>query len=200
MAKRIVMLLLTMLGLTLIGCGPRWTVISQASPNPLIGKKDFIVMPIDYTGLKIGNKTEEEYLGAKEDKAEAKGKESSTRENLEGDKAEMNTLFLKLLQEDAQSEGIKVKTAAGEIDTYVIKPHIGFMEPGFYTYVVNKPSETIMRVKIEDKDGKLIDEIEIKHSSPATMTSPAAGNRYRSDAKAIGEIMADYLIKRTSPE
>jgi len=200
MAKRSVWVLTILMGLWLMGCAPRWTVITQASPNPFIGKKEFVVMPIDYTGLKIGEKSEEEYLEGKEAKADAKGKDSNTRSNLDGDKAEMSTFFLEKLKSGTEDSGIKMNAAAGEITTYVIKPHIGSMEPGFYAFVAARPSRTVMRLKIEDKDGKLLDEIEIVSSSAATMTSPAAGNRYRSDSKVIGDIAADYINSRVLAE
>lgn len=200
MVKRSLMLLSMTVGLWLMGCAPRWTVISQATPNPFLGKKEFVVMPIDYTGLKIGEKTEEQYLSGKEDKADEKGKESNTRSNLEGDKAEMSQFFQEKLTNGVAGDGIKITPAAGEITGFVIKPHIGFMEPGFYAYVASRPSRTVMRLKIEDKDGKLLDEIEIVSSTNATMISPAAGNRYRSDSKVIGEIAADYILSRVIPD
>ena len=200
MLKRSLMLLSMTVGLWLMGCAPRWTVISQATPNPFLGKKEFVVMPIDYTGLKIGEKSEEEYLSGKEEKADAKGKDSNTRSNLEGDKAEMSQFFQEKLKNGVSGDGIKITSAAGEITGFVIKPHIGSMEPGYYAYVAARPSRTVMRLKIEDKDGKLLDEIEIVSSSAATMTSPAAGTRYRSDAKTIGDIAADYILSRVMGE
>lgn len=108
--------------------------------------------------------------------------------------------YLEKLKSGTADNGIKINAAAGEITSYVIKPHIGSREPGFYAFVAARPSRTVMRLKIEDKDGKLLDEIEIVSSSAATMTSPAAGNRYRSDSKVIGDIAADYINSRVLAE
>jgi hypothetical protein len=135
MLKRSLMLLSMTVGLWLMGCAPRWTVISQATPNPFLGKKEFVVMPIDYTGLKIGEKSEEEYLSGKEEKADAKGKDSNTRSNLEGDKAEM--IFQEKLK-NGVSTASRSPCRGGD---HRLRdwPHIGSMEPG-YAYVAARLS------------------------------------------------------------
>lgn len=189
MTKRLLMMLSVMLlGLWLGGCGPRWRVISQASPNPFVGKKEFVVLPVEYKDLRIGKKSEEEYLSEKKDKSV---------DSFQEDKAAMADRFLAVLRDKAA--GITLETG-GEVKSYVIRPNIAFMEPGFYTYFVNRPSKVVMRLKIQDKDGKLLDEIEIEHSTGASMVMAASGSRYRSDAEAIGDIAAEYLRKRTSGE
>jgi len=53
-----------------------------------------------------------------------------------------------------------------------------------------------MKVQITTPDGKVIDEIQIQHSSPPQMTSPAVGNRLRKDGEALGAITASYLKVR----
>ncbi len=177
-----------MFALLLVGCGPRWRVISQAQPNPLAGKTEFVVMPIDYTGLHVGDKTEEEYISEKKDK---------TAERFAQDKVDMNDIFIGNLTASAKSGGVKVRPAAGEVTTYVIKPHIGFMEPGFYAVVASAPSHVVLKLKIEDKDGKVIDEVEIEHkTSPSNWGNVAAGSRYRQDAEVIGDIAGQYLLSR----
>lgn len=200
MLKRLALLTLTAFCLFVVGCAPPWTVIKQAEPNPFTGKKEFVVMPVDYSGLKIGEKTEEEYLGAKEEKAEEKGKESKTRESLQTDKEEVSNRFQDHLKKVSAKDGISVNLATGEVTTFVIKPHIGFMEPGFYAYVASRPSEIVMTLKIEDKDGKLLDEIEIKHRTEASMINAAAGTRYRKSGDAIGDIVGEYIRLRVRGE
>lgn len=172
------------------GCGYPWVVVRQAEPNPLFGKKEFVVLPIDFTDLRVGSKTEEEYLAEKKDK---------TVDSFLADKDAMNEFFVAALKDSAASDGVSVREAAGEIDTYVLKPHIGQIEPGFYAFVVSSPSEVVMQLRIETKDGKLVDEIELRHSTSArNFATIAAGSRYRSDAEWIGDVAGQYLAYRVN--
>lgn len=192
MKKSLMLVVCALAALWLSGCAYPWTVVRQAEPNPFLGKKDFVVMPIDYTDLRVGSKTEEEYLSEKKDK---------TVDSFLADKDAMNDIFIGTLKDSAASEGVTVREAAGEIDTYVIKPHIGRIEPGFYAFVASKPSEVIMRLRIENKDGKLLDEIELRHQTSAqNFANVAAGSRYRTDAEWIGQIAGQYLGYRVHNE
>lgn len=190
MSKRLWLMAVMVLGMWITGCGPKWVVITQASPNPFLGKKEFVVLPVDYSGLKVGKKTEEEYLSEKKDK---------TVDSFQNDKADMADKFQASLRSEARRSGISVEPGAGEVSTFVIKPHIGFMEPGFYAVIVSKPSQVIMRLKIESKDGKLLDEVEFQHQTPpSNWGNVAAGSRYRVDAEQIGRLVGMYLRMRVS--
>lgn len=173
--------------LALAGCGPPWVVRAQATPNPLLGQKRFAVKSIDYTGLRVGEKSEEGYLAEKD--AEA-------RSNWAGDKTAMNDEFFNKLRSVAKDAGIEV--VPGEDADYVIAPSIAWIEPGFYAAVAAKASEVQMTVRILDRSGAVLDEIEMRHNTPASMTNPAVGNRLRDDAEALGKYMAKYLEERTS--
>ena len=52
-------------------CGPSWTVVRQAAPNPFLGKTNFAVDAIHYDNLMIGKKSEAEYLGGKDPQQQA---------------------------------------------------------------------------------------------------------------------------------
>jgi hypothetical protein len=185
--NRRVFLLASLSLLALAGCGPPWVVRAQASPNPLLGQKRFAVKSIDYTGLRVGEKTEEGYLAEKD---------ADSRSNWAGDKTGMNDEFFNKLRSGAKDAGIEV--VPGEDADYVIEPRVPWIEPGFYAVVASKPSEVQMTVRILDRSGALVDEIEMRHQTAASMTNPAVGNRLRDDAEAIGGYMAKYLEQRTS--
>ncbi len=178
-----------LLGLFLVACGPPYKVITQANPNPFIGANKFVVMPIDYSNLHIGSKTEAEYASSKNEKQQG---------SFEGDKEGINNEFAQNLKIKALDEGINVDVAAGEVKTFVIKPVVSFVEPGFYAYVAAHPSKVTMTVKITGPDGKELDEILVEHESQASMYNPASGGRLRSDGKALGAYVARYLADRTA--
>ena len=199
MMRRFWLLAVVLLGIFAMGCAPPWTVIKQAEPNPFVGKREFAVLPVEYEGLRVGEKTEEEYKASKEDK---------TVGRFEEDKEKVATTFVANLQAEAQDEDITVTPAAGEVTGYVVRPLVKFMEPGFFAAVVSKPSKIVMRVRLEDKDGKVLDEIEIEHET-ATKTmggglvkipvgDVSAGQRWTSDAEELGKYAALYLIHRVT--
>lgn len=174
----------------LAGCGPRWIVLTQASPNPLLNQNKFGLMPIDYTGLIVGEKSEAEYLASKDEESRA---------SWAGDKGGIDTEFGKVLTERATGAGITVVKATGPADApFMIRPKVEFIEGGIYTYVYNKASQVRMKVQITTPDGKVIDEIAIKHGTAASITNPAIGNRLRDDGEALGAIMAQYLQVRVT--
>jgi hypothetical protein len=188
MTRRIVLLLVG-ISIALLGCGPPWQVVRQATPNPLVGVKTFALKPIDFTGLRVGEKTEQGYLAEKDEES---------RSNWVGDKKGMNEEFTKTLLEGSNDAGIAVKPG-GEAD-FTVEPKVPWLEPGFYAAVVNKASEVQLTLIIRDKDGKVVDEVTMKHSTAANLTNPAVGNRLRDDAEALGEYAAEYLKSRVSPE
>jgi hypothetical protein len=175
--------------LALAGCGPPWTVVRQAVPSPLVGQKDFVVMPIDFSGLQVGVKSEAGYLAEKDQESRAKWV---------GDKAAMNAEFSKALVHEAADRGIKVMGPDAQA-SFVVHPKVSWLEPGFYAYVANKPSEVRMTLVISDPNGTVIDEITMKHQTAATMTNPAVGNRLRDDAEALGRYAGEYLSSRVYP-
>lgn len=174
----------------LAGCGPKWIVLSQASPNPLLNQTKFGLMPVDYAGLMVGGKSEAEYLAAKDEESRA---------SFAGDKGGVDTEFGKVLTEKSTANGITVVKASGPGDApFMIRPKVDYIEGGVYAYVYNKPSEVRMKVQITTPDGKVIDEIAVKHSTSASITKASSGGRLRDDGEALGATVAAYLKVRTS--
>lgn len=171
-------------------CGPPWTVVRQATPNPLMGQKKFAVMPIDFSGLRVGEKDEPGYLAEKD---------AESKNSWAGDKEGMNAEYAKRLTEEASAVGISV-VGGNDKAEFVVHPKVGWLEPGFYAYVAAKPSEVRMTVTISSPDGSVIDEITMSHQTGASMTNPAIGNRLRDDAEALGAWTAEYLDKRSRGE
>jgi hypothetical protein len=252
-----------LLATLLTGCATSypWVVIEQAEPNPFVGKSRFYITPIDYTDLRIGSKTEDEYVGDKDDESAA---------SFDEDKEAVGERFHQNLVRSARQRGLKVKTkkkksaatgarlfseltlgekpaqllrhqaflgdvavepepksepatdakkpepaprklsAEEEFDEgvddadvaegpFVIKPHITFMEPGYYAWITKSSSVITMAVQITDSRGKLLDEIEITYAWGASMVDAASGTRYRKISDQLGRIVAQYLDHRTNP-
>src|SRR5262245_59446007 len=95
---------LALAALTCIGCGPPWTVVVEAVPNPFFGQGRFVVMPIDFTGLHVGKKSEAAYLV---------GKDPDQQRSFAEDKVGINDAFTRGLIDRAGASGIRIDLATG---------------------------------------------------------------------------------------
>jgi hypothetical protein len=199
MNRRLVLFVLALAAASfLLGCGPKWRVVSQAHPNPLRTQGSFAVLPVDYAGLHIGDKSEAEYLAGKTDKQS---------DSFAADKKALADEFAAALIAQAAKEGITVVLATGPASApFQIRPRVQFIEPGFFVGVASGSSQVVMDLKITAPDGRVIDQIEVAHSSNSASgvsiggfqipTDPSSGGRLRKDGKGIGEIVAKYLAFR----
>jgi len=166
------------------GCGPRWVIVRQASPAPFNGSSAFNVDKVDFTGLVVGEKSEAEYLG---------GKDPEQQASFQGDKAGMAEAFMNGF-DDAKGP---VRVAAPGAGVFIVKPHITFLEPGFYVGVAAGASRVSVTVQIFDDKQTLLDEIAISSKIPASMTNPSSGGRLRDAAHDLGRVTAKYVLMRT---
>lgn len=180
------------------GCVPKWTVIQQAEPNPFVGKSEFAVAPADFSELRVGEKTEAQYLAEKDD---------GQRASFAGDKQAIDELFFAELRSEASAAGLQIDRASKPAP-FVIRPIVQFIEPGFYAVVASAPSQVRMRVLIETADGTVLDIIELLHQTDSASsgwsvggisTNPSSGGRLRDDASWIGEAVGEYLVERARP-
>jgi hypothetical protein len=170
------------------GCHPPWQVVRQIVPNPMLGQRDFVVMPIDFAGVQVGAGSEASYLA---------DKDAESRQSWAADKAMMNRVFASALRGHAQEDGIRVMPPS-QAAPFVIHAKVLFIEPGFYTYLVNHASEVQMFITISAADGTIMDELTMAHGTPATMTSAAISHRLEEDAAALGSYAARYLATRVT--
>jgi hypothetical protein len=181
-----------LLSLSAAGCAPAWQVVRQAQPDPFINQRRFAVLPIDFTGLTIGEKSEAQYLAEKE---------PDTRASFQGDKVGMNEEFAKALIATARDEGIEVVMATGPADApFLVRPSVSWIEPGFYVGVASAPSRVAMMVRITTPDGRILDEVAMAHGTQSGLFNPSTGQRLRSDGAGLGRIVAQYLKSRVAPE
>jgi hypothetical protein len=178
--------------LALIGCGPPWVVVMQTTPNPLVNQAKFSVVPTDFTGLTIGEKPEAVYLSEKD---------AGQQQSFAADKAGINEEFVNALIKQARDAGIEVVLGMGPADApFQIHPSIAWIEPGFFAGVMGAPSQIRMKLRITTPDGRVLDEINMKHATGASFIYAASGGRLRKDGQGLGEWSAKYLKSRVHPE
>jgi hypothetical protein len=186
----LIAVLLTLAALV-VGCGPPWQIVRQANPSPFVGQKKFAVLPVNFTGLRVGEKDEAGYLAEKDE--ESKGKWA-------GDKLGINSEFTTNLTTTAQEYGIVVVPATGPADApFVIRPAVAWLEPGYFIGISAGSSKVKMTVQITAPDGAVLDEILIEHGTGGSIQNAAVGTRLREDGENLGKILGKYLNSRVNP-
>jgi hypothetical protein len=181
------LLVLTVFALLLGGCGPRWVVLSQAMPDPLVGAKLFYIEPIHFDPPIVGGKSEPEYLAEKD---------ADQRRSWQTDKSETAGRYIAAMVEASPDLKISTQPAPG---VFIIRPIVSFIEPGFYAAIVARATEVNMRVQILASNGAPIDEISIRSVIAASMVNAASGTRMREAGEDLGRVTAEYLHKRVAP-
>jgi len=176
---------------TTSGCGPAWVVVKQANPSPFNAQSAFAVEPIAYEGLKVGGKTEADYLAEKK---------PEQVEAWKGDLGKLNGAFADHLVKAGKGLQISVGQAAAP-GPFSIKPMVTFIEPGAYAVVVNIPSEVRMTLRVTDGQGAVIDEVttSVKYATSSVMgvpVNPSVTDRLNECGKILGESAATYLRTR----
>ncbi|MGO9711888.1 MAG: hypothetical protein ACLQBL_23705 [Polyangiaceae bacterium] len=154
--------------LALVGCSPPYTIVQVATPNPLVGQRAFTVVPVEYPELRVGEKTEAEYLAEKS---------PDQRTGWAGDKLALDEQFHGRLERETKRAGIHVGT---EPAPWVIHPIVKWLEPGWHGGIVNKAGHAKMMVRITGSDGKVIDEIELD-------ADDTSGTTVRGRMQALGD-------------
>jgi len=165
--------------LLLAACGPHWTVVKQATPNPMSRSTSFFVAPVSFDGLRVGEKTEFEWMSEKSD---------DTRASWKGDKAGMNDEFVEGFG-DAHGPLVVAGAPNG---AFTVRPRFVRYEPGFYAGVVSGNAEVDATIDVVDPAGNVVDEFE----TSAQASGFSAGERARNCAHAIGITAAKYLRAR----
>jgi hypothetical protein len=169
------------------GCAPPYQVVRQAVPNVLAGAHSFSVEPVHFEGLIVGNLLEAEWLARKTPEQQA---------SYMGDRQAMVQNFVERLAR--RQEGMEIIAGPPPTpQTFVIRPILAYIEPGFYAYVARRDTEARMRVQIFTGQGQLLDEIVVYSRITANLYNPSTGGRLRSAANHLADAAAAYLRDRT---
>jgi len=170
----------------LAGCGPRWAILAQATPDPLVGAKAFFIEPIHYDPPVIGAKSEPDYLA---------GTSPDQQDSWRTDKSETSKKYAEALIGAIPEVHFLVQPAPG---VFIVRPIVSFIEPGFYAGFVARATEVQMRIQILASDGAIVDDIAVRSLIGASLVYPASGTRLRMAGEDLGRVTADYLRKRVT--
>ena len=176
------MLVFVLVSLLLVGgCAAEKPIVrTQASPNPFVNQHAFGVVPVEFTGLRIGDIAEADYLASKS---------VGQRADFAGDKAVFNEEFSKAMTAKLGQEGVQVLPAEAP---FIVHPVIFWIEPGYYVGISAGNGEAKMALQITAPDGKVLDEV-VLHSAISGFTTR---QRMARNGELLGKAAADYLASR----
>ncbi|MEP4076182.1 hypothetical protein [Haloferula sp.] len=173
----------------LSSCGSSMiTPLSQANPNPLVGAKQFEIKDVKYTNLMVDGKSEEAYMVGIGQESHADWAE---------DKKWIAQYFGDHVQSSTADEGISAKRGHSSAP-FVIVPTVSMIDTGYYRIPAwNAVSRVNFRVKITDRSGKKIDEIEAVHGIPFdAIFAPSTSGRLQNVSKTLGDAVGAYIAER----
>ncbi|MGC4118909.1 MAG: hypothetical protein QM765_30955 [Myxococcales bacterium] len=183
--------------LFLCSCGLGFTVIRQANPNPMSGKKQFSVAPVDFSKVQFGNPgryAEEDYLqkNLKKDKSL-----DEARASLQQGKELFGKSFASGLMYYGRNKG-GFETATGAIapDSFVVKAVVTDLEPGFAAAITAAPCVAKATITIEDSTGKEVDVFEVKGSHVHDSYAFGYDKRVGPCGDPLGAEVGRYLARR----
>lgn len=161
-----------------VACGKPYVVVRAANPNPFTrpGCK-LVVEDVQMDKLVVGGKTDAEYFADKKPEAQASYQE---------DKAAFAALFRTELM-NRRGDLVGPPPASGD-NTYVMRPHFVFWEPGYNIGISSRAAEATIVIDVLDPTGQnILDEIRT--------TAKAGGFASGSKMRATGEILAGYTAR-----
>jgi hypothetical protein len=173
------------------GCGGSWSVIKQAAPNPFTPDGTFAVAPPTFENLRVGDKSEAEWLTEKDEKA---------RMIHEGDKQSYGNAFVTAM--NAHKKSLKI---VAEGARFTVKSHLYWMEPGYYAMVSHAPARVKVRVDVADEKGTVVDQVEFTGQGAAIepfnpVPRGTVGERLRECADEVAAKVSRYLRQRAGLE
>ena len=177
------------------GCGPSWVLVKQATPNPLVGQKNFSVDLVNFDSMLVGRPgkiTEAEWVAKKKPEDQPK-----FQADLAESKQRLNQQFVEQLSTMAVSRGWQLATAVTP-GTFVIKPVVVELEPGYNIFISRAPATVKIHVHIFDPAGAELDVLEVVASADAGSYGKMA-DRLGVTGQSMGNQAARYIDSRTQP-
>lgn len=169
------------LTIALTGCASGVVPLLQSTPSVLRGTPSFVVLPIDFSQLRVGSLDADEWLA---------GKSEDQRQSFQHDLEAVNAEFAGHLGEHL---GPALVATPGP-GVFLLRPLMVHWEPGAY---FGRAAETRLVLSVLDDRGREVERVEFSASQGVDWAHAASGDRMRSCARALGDRAAGYLDERS---
>jgi hypothetical protein len=169
------------------GCFKRYTVVRQAVPNPFLGQHSFSIEPVHFETLQVGRMAEAEWLARKTPEQQA---------SYMNDRQAMIQRYVERMT--ARNPGLEIIAGPPPTpQTFIVRPILEYIEPGFYVGVMKMDTEARMRVQLLNQQGQILDEFLSYVRVQADLFNPSTGGRLRTAADRLSDTTTQYLRDRT---
>jgi len=179
-------LLTSALLLSLTACGSNYGIIREAPNNPLAGKTQFSIAPLDFKSAMINDKPVAAWV-AEGGSDEAKDWPQNT--------ANSNSEFVKQLMDDRGT--FELNTQGPPPSTgIVVVPTVEQIETGIYAVAFARPTHVRVHVRVY-ADGKLADELVMNSTVQANIYRPSFNQRMADCMQDVAKDVIGYLNDRS---
>lgn len=188
LSRRAALALLCALPCSLSAC--RFAYVAPNPNDPLRGVRNFIIEPLAYPALIIGDQPEGVYLARKDDKQRA---------SWEFDKGESAAQYAGVALSLGAQSGLAVAPPPPPgPGFFVLRPLVTFFEPGTFNGFFNKNSAMRVTLQIFNDQAQQVDQVELATVVPATLSNPSSGGRMRAAAADLGRQVITMVARRSA--
>lgn len=168
--------------LFLAACAPPYVIIRQAQPSPFTQVCALQLDPVHFEGMRVGEKSEDQWMGKKNESEQHSWNEDKRTMNENFDSAVGDRIGPAVIQPNAP---------------FILVPRVLFYEPGFYGGVIARDTEVDMQIAIVDaKTNQEVDVVESSVLVPSNLINPSTGGRFHTAGKQLGARFGRYLAER----
>ncbi len=173
-------LLLPVVVAAFFSCGKAYQVVKPSEGNPVAGNKKFAVLPLDWSGVKVDEQTEDAFLAAAD---------ADMKKEWPADKDEAAKEFERGAMEAATGGPVELAAATDPAAApFAVKTHILDVATGGV-----RPTIITCSTQLTDGTGKVVEEISYTSAIQANLMAPTIGVRLNRAAEQCGTVVAGYL-------
>ena len=179
--KRRTMMLSMMTALVVAACGgSQWTVIRQATPNPLLGQRVFVIAPVQYDGLIVANQPEAQWLATRTPDQQL---------SFQNDKERFNENLLAQIGSRAASRFQLTSGTTPPANGFFLVPHLRYVHSNAWS-----GGEFHLVLEIANSQGQVVSEINIP---VRRIAGYGLGAQLQASANAFSLYVVRYLREQT---
>ncbi len=193
--KKVVLLFCLAFTIVLIGCKSP-IILVEGEPTVIKGE-EVVEVQFTYDNLRIGNEPEDEYVKRRMQEFEDDGKDGQEWHDawLRDRTDRFEPRFIELANNYTEEKFGLVFKKDQDDTRYIVKVNTYFTEPGFYTYVRNKPAAVGLNITILERNNPDTPVAVFDMPEIEGIVTPDVGTRITSAYRFAGRIFGSEMTK-----
>ncbi len=192
--KKVILLISVVFCIIIVGCKPAVHLV-QGDPATMKGE-EVIEIRFAYDDMRVGDKTEEEYVQSRKDRAEDEERAEEWHQSWLDDRSNrFEPRFVELLNRYTEDHNILFQPNRDDT-RYIMVVNTYYTEPGFYHFR-SKPAEISLNITLVERDDPDNPVVEFDIPSAEGIATPDTGTRlhtaYGTSARLFGRFLSRQL-------